>query len=571
MIRYDDTAIDELIWQAIHDSPCPNDFRAYLTHRPENATHLNEALDRLIALDDADATCDESQQRYPAAIAAIEAQANAGNATAQFHMGKVLDRGIGGAIDIGRAVAWYRLAILQNEPRSHINLGLLLLEGNATPEDHAEARRLYARAAEVGEGSGLFNLGRLAALGEGESGGRRDPVRALELFHQAWAAGDAAAAWWIGYQLRSGEGMRQDKALGMEWIEKAAHAGCTGAMLQVGRDAEREERHVGAIEWYRRGAAQGDLECQCRLANLLLYGKGAVKDGAQAVLWLKRAAVRNDANAQRMLGIVYLHGIDVVRNARFGRKWLTRAAENGDMDAAWRLGSLLQEDESPDLAAAARWFEKAAHAGHSDAQAALGACLWRGIGITADPHAAFKWIHLSALQGEPQGLYLVGRLYAEGVGTEIDWMQSAKHFRRAAERGHATAQGYLGWCYLKGDGVDKDIPEGVLWLRRAAEQGDAAASRMIGRLLLEGIGVEPNPGEASVWFLDAAEKGDAAGQYLLGLLYAEGRGLQRDDSEARHWMEKAATQGNEDARDWLEARPKIAPDVYAVLPAPTFT
>ncbi|MBK8119806.1 MAG: hypothetical protein IPK39_11995 [Sulfuritalea sp.] len=53
--RYDDAAIDRLIWQVIRDSQCPDDFRAYLDHRPENAAHLDEALDRLVELDDADA------------------------------------------------------------------------------------------------------------------------------------------------------------------------------------------------------------------------------------------------------------------------------------------------------------------------------------------------------------------------------------------------------------------------------------------------------------------------------------------------------------------------------------
>jgi TPR repeat protein len=562
MNRYDDTAIDQLIWEAIGASECPEDFRAYLDHRPENAAHLDEALDRLVELDDADAACNEGELRYPAAIAAIEALANTGNATAKFHMGKVLEHGIGMPRDIGRGVAWYRLAILQGETRSHINLGNLLLEGDATPADFDEAKQLYAKAAELGEPMGTFILGRLAAAGRGEESGRPNLVRALELFHAAWDEGDKMAAWWIGYKLRAGDGVRQDKALGREWIEKSATAGCSGAMQQMGSDAEHgrgcEKDAYAAADWYRRAAELGDMECQCKLANLLLRGEeGIAKDGAQAVRWLKCAAARNDANAQRMLGVVYLLGIDVVRNVRFGRKWLTRAAENGDADAAWRLGHLLQQDDEPDPPAATKWFLQAALAGHSEAQAALGTCYWRGPGVDADAHAAFKWIHLSALQGEPQGLYLLGRLYRDGVGVEADYAQAAQYFRRAAERGDASGQGHLGWCYLHGKGVDRDIAEGMLWLARAAEQGDAAASRMIGRALLEGIGVERNAAEASKWLLDAAEKGDASGQYELALLYAEGRGLQQNGEEARQWMEKAAAQGDESASTWLKAQAEV--------------
>lgn len=63
MSRYDDTAIDQLIWEAIGTSACPEDFRVYPDHRPENATHLDEALDRLVEPDDADAACDARQRR----------------------------------------------------------------------------------------------------------------------------------------------------------------------------------------------------------------------------------------------------------------------------------------------------------------------------------------------------------------------------------------------------------------------------------------------------------------------------------------------------------------------------
>lgn len=556
MSRYDDTAIDSLIWDAIRDSACPEDLRAYLNHRPENAVHLDEALDRLVELDDADAACDAAELRYAAAIAGIEALANAGNATAQFHMGKVLTHGIGTTLDIGRGIAWYRLAILQGETRSHINLANLLLEGDAQPSDIDEAKQLYTKAAELGEPMGAFILGRLAAAGKGEKGQRPNHVRSLELFHAAWDKGDKTAAWWIGYKLLTGDGVRRDEVLGRDWIDKSAHASCIGAIQQKGMDAEngrgREKSISDAADWYRRGADLGDMECQFRLASLLLRGDGIAKDGAQAALWLKRAAVRGDANAQRTLGIVYLLGIDVVRNVRFGRKWLSRAAENGDADAAWRLGQLLHQDEVPDLTAGTRWIEQAALAGHSEAQAALGASYWHGHGVEPNPHLAFKWIHLSALQGEPQGLYLLGHLYRKGIGVAVDYALAARYFRQAAERGNTKGQSYLGWCYINGDGVDRDIAEGMLWLARAAEQGEAAASRMIGRVLLDGVGVERNAAEASKWFLDAAEKGDAIGQYELAMLYAEGRGLQQNPEEALKWMEKAAAQGDENAIAWLK-------------------
>ena len=549
-----DSPIDQLIWHEIADSLCPEDFSNYIQHAPEGAAHIEEALDRLIALDDVDATCANDEARYPVAVAMIQALAESGDAVAQFHMGKVSDRGIGIEVSRERSSAWYRLAILQKEPRSHINLALRLDE-EGTPATIAEARRLLTEAFALGEGTGAFHLARMTSRGRGEDGGLPDPVRSFELFHESWEKGCVVAGHWIGYQLQQGNGMRRDKEFGGEWIDRAARAGCIGAIIQCGSDAENgtgcEKNIPAAIDWFRRGAELGDAECQHRLSHLLLKGNGVTKDGAQAVHWLKRAAIRGNADAQRILGLTYLWGIDVIRNVRFGRKWLTRAAEKGDSYAAFHLGRFLQKLDPPDFDAAFQWFEKAAKAGHSESQGVLGLSYWNGQGVVADAHAAFKWIRLCSLQGDPWGHYLLGRMYYSGVDVPVDYLRAVDCFRQSARHGHPAGQAKLGWCYLQGEGVDRDVAEGMLWISRAAEQGDASASTTIGYVLRDGIGVERNAGEASKWFLDAAEKGDARGQYELAMLYAEGVGLERNLAEAKVWMEKASVQGDLDARAWL--------------------
>ncbi len=549
-----DAPIDQIIWDQLAASSCPEDFRNYLRHSLEGAVHLDEAIERLIALDDADVICADDEARYPIVVATLEAKAQAGDAVAQFHMGKVCDRGIGIEANRDRALAWYRLAILQKEPRSHINLALRLDE-EGTPESIADARRLFEAASALGEASGTFNLARFISRGRGEPEDRRDPVRAFELFHEAWAQGCESAGHWIGYMLQRGDDVREDARLGREWMERAAEAKCIGAIISLGRDAEfgkgTECDIPAAVNWYRLGAECGDLDCQQRLGNLLLRGEGIAKDGAQAVHWLKRAAVMGYAASQRTLGLAYLWGVDVIRNERFGRKWLMRAAKQGDAHAAYHLGKILQQGEAPELEAAAGWFEKAAKTGHSEAQSILGICYWNGRGVRADEHAAYKWIRLAALQGDSWGLYLLGRLHYNGVDCPVDYAQAVKWFRQSAERGHPGGQSKLGWCYLQGEGVDRDVAEGMLWLSRAAEQGDAEACTTIGYVLHDGIGVEHNASEASKWFLEAAQKGDARGQYELARLYAEGDGLAQNLTEARKWMEKAAAQGEVDARKWL--------------------
>lgn len=551
-----DAPIDEIIWQAIADSSCPKDFRDYLKHSPEGSVHLDEAIERLIALDDSDATCADDQCCYPSAVGEVSALATDGNAVAQFHMGKMLDRGIGGKADPQRAEGWYRAAIMQGESRSHINLAIRL-EQRRDPKYISEVKQLFADAARVGEVTGDYHLARLVAEGYGELENTPDKLTAFALFHQAWEKGSAVSGHWIGHMLLRGEGVRQDLILAAEWLEKSAWAGCVGAILQIGSDAEfgrnREKDLATAMDWYRQGAELRSPECQHRLASLLLRGEGIAKDGAKAVNWLKRAAVCGDSDAQRILGLTYLWGVDVVRNPRFGYKWLTRAAEGGDAYAALQLGKFLHQECPPELEAGAKWLEQAAKSGDSEAQALLGTCYWGGRGVAIDFRSAHKWIKLSSLQGDPHGLFLLGRLHYSGIDVPEDFVQAARYFRQAAERGHAGGQAKLGWCYLRGDGVEQDIPEGMLWLSQAAEKGSAEACTTIGHVLRDGIGVECDPGEASKWFLDAAERGNAQGQYDLAMLYATGKGLARNLTEARKWMEKSAEQGHEGAIAWLKS------------------
>lgn len=180
-----DTQIDQVIWEHIKESACPEDFHAYLRHKPEGAAHLDEAIDRLIELDEQGATYESEEHRYPAAIAPILTRAQAGNAVAQFHMGKITEFGIGIAADRDAAIGWYKAAVFQGETRSHINLAMMLKDS-----EHAklasEAKELYAKAAERGEPAGTFGLAVMAAKGIAEPEGKL-PVTREALYDFVWA------------------------------------------------------------------------------------------------------------------------------------------------------------------------------------------------------------------------------------------------------------------------------------------------------------------------------------------------------------------------------------------------
>lgn len=442
MKTYDDSRIDALIWQAIAASDCPEDFRRYLRHKPEGAAHLEEAMERLIALDDADA---DGTPRYPEAVAAIRALAEQGDATAQFHMGKLHD--LGWCEDGPQAMEkWYRLAILQNEARSMINLAVAHEQGAGVALKPQAAVALYQAAAELGEPMAHC---RLASLHLASEFLEKDAAQAYEHLLLAWEAGDATAGYWLAIMHARGDAVARDKELAADWLRRAAERGCDEAALRLGRKAEfggeDAARDLAAAEaWFRLGAEHGDLECQTSLGMLLLRGEGIPKNGAEAVRWLKRAAVLEHPPAQRALGMAYHWGVDVVRNKAFARKWLLRAAGQGEADACLLLADMLRGGSAPDQEAAVRLYEKAARQGLAEAQTRLGLACWKGEGIARDDHAAFKWIRLAALQNEPRGLFLLGWAYQAGVGVEADIAKAIAWLRKAAEGGHEDARRWLG-------------------------------------------------------------------------------------------------------------------------------
>lgn len=100
------------------------------------------------------------------------------------------------------------------------------------------------------------------------------------------------------------------------WFRRPHHTGNSPAApgdLSGTKDAEaqfalaqrlRDEGVLDqAVQWYRKAAEQGHCAAQFRLAQMLLQGKGGVRDEPAALLWLRRAAEAGHGGAQYHLGV----------------------------------------------------------------------------------------------------------------------------------------------------------------------------------------------------------------------------------------------------------------------------
>lgn len=105
--------------------------------------------------------------------------AEQGDASAQYNLGVLYERGQGVPQDHKAAVKWYRLAAEQGVHDAQYNLGVMYRKGLGVPQDDKMAAGLWLLAAEQGLTRAQNNLGVMYVLGRG--------VRQDYLYAHMWA------------------------------------------------------------------------------------------------------------------------------------------------------------------------------------------------------------------------------------------------------------------------------------------------------------------------------------------------------------------------------------------------
>lgn len=113
-------------------------------------------------------------------------------------------------------------------------------------------------------------------------------------------------------------------------------------------------------------------------------------------------------------------------------------AQRGDADAEFNLGQAYRLGRGVPLSLpmAKSWFEKAADAGHLDAETTLGLLLFQN----GDQAEGLKWLHRAAEQGEPRALLVYGTALYNGDGVAQDRVLGYAYVSRAADQGLAPAK-----------------------------------------------------------------------------------------------------------------------------------
>ncbi len=226
---------------------------------------------------------------YKRAEIEARADADAGDAQAQYVMAELYRQPNFTRCDADVSLAWYEKAAAQSHLSATISLGDIYHWGRGVPRSPQKAFEYYARAAELGGVKAQRRIGEAYATGVGAE---KDDDLAFLWTKQAAVAGDVHAETDLAVFYLEGIGVERSYEDAFFWLMEA---------------------HDGPL--YGEGP-----EVRYHLGMLYLEGNGVAKDEAKAFAFLNRSAFRSHISAMRALATLYEQGIGVGKD-------LERAAE----------------------------------------------------------------------------------------------------------------------------------------------------------------------------------------------------------------------------------------------------
>ncbi len=189
----------------------------------------------------------------------IKAQADKGDAEAQFRVGCAYARGVGVTKDLRKAAKWHRKAAEQGLARAQHQLGQDYAEGQGVKPDDLEAAKWFKKAADQGLVEAELDLG-LCYIGG--NGLRPNGAEGVRWFRRAAEQGLPRAQYELGKCYLEGTGVSKDIAEGTKWVVQAAELGDALAQNRLGLSYQKGEGvpkdYVQAYKWFALAAAQDD-------------------------------------------------------------------------------------------------------------------------------------------------------------------------------------------------------------------------------------------------------------------------------------------------------------------------
>ncbi len=253
-------------------------------------------------------------QSSPQPFAELQRAAEAGDAEAQFRLGRAYEDGDGAPKNDDLAAKWYRKATDKGSAAAQTSLGVLYLTGRGVDKNKEEAVRWYRKAAKQGYASAYFNLGAAYYNGDGVPYQR---VSACTWFllaeHYGSDPGKDAFA-------------RTRDELGANYVAQPYYF--AALMLQKGQEVPQDLPQ--AVTWMREAANRDLAVAQWRLGEFYGKGIGLPKDPNEAASWRQRALAADHSGGLMMeMGDLYRNGQEVPQDDKLALQWYESAASLG--------------------------------------------------------------------------------------------------------------------------------------------------------------------------------------------------------------------------------------------------
>jgi len=168
------------------------------------------------------------------------------------------------------------------------------------------------------------------------------------------------------------------------------------------------------------------------------------QDEKLAYEYYLQAAKQGHTDAQNAVGICFKVGYGVEQDSKSARHWFHMAALQNNANAQYTLAKYFAEDKNEGKYA--KWLQKAANGGQTDAQVEIADNYEQGqYGFEQNHKTAFAWYEQAAFQNNAKAHFMLGWYYCYGKGAvAIDKGLAMTHFLKAAALGFQKAYCPLG-------------------------------------------------------------------------------------------------------------------------------
>ena len=521
------------------------------------------------------------------ALAFCRRAVNAGDVESIIDLGRAYENGWGVDKDVKKAAELYQKALANGCEAAEMRLeelkpevqylrGVACMEGKTCQRDFFKARAWFEKAVEQGH---MEAAGRLAEMLQYGLGGSVDVKRAISLYEQADAAGNASAAVDLGFMYYQGRKVNEDPAKARSYYERACSGFAKtpdlekwhavygyyrlGELYREGKGVEKNP--LTAARLFRFAAVNGNVYACHDLGEMYRDGEGVRKSPKESGKWfaamwkiLNESLNPCDHWAMRTAGVACRDGKGVEHNFATAAAWWRRGLEFANPGAASQFYNVMRYHRefvnAGDFERVLEIFTISAEGGDRVAMNNLGT-FYRfdslKLGIQ-DSVKAFGWRLKSAEAGYPVAMRDLSEMYLSGDGVERDEEKSLEWLIKASDGKDGTAMRRLAIKYMGGTRLGRDVTHAKKLLEAVLEKNpdDVFASRLLARMYRDGIGVSENPELAKKWYLSPigtlcrkAEAEDANKMDDLADYYKNGWGVEKNVKRALELYEKAAQCG----------------------------